>query len=380
MAIINSSSYRLLNSRTVINILNSKSVQNKNYPHIRNNFYDIKLSSSSKILILVKSQYASNIEKIYDDITRLFATDVLLGGNKVIATGQPSKFLGVEYILNLQRSVNQFQILFRNQKAPRQKVAELNRPGVLNEEYFVSKINDQIEKINEAKSAVGLPTIFNPNLNLVLYENNILKYTIPGIESIERVGQLLGKSDVLIKTKSNKEIGISLKKENFSFWSSAKRYPAAKSIMDYLVNNNIISVSNKSGRGVLTEVATGTQLKGIKIKATVGEIKKFCFGGEGSKVDYILIQSFNVGDFRDIRKVGGGQDYKLELNSLIIYEETSNDIIKMMNDVYLSIVPSSEDSSILMPSYPGFISQFVNAKAAKLYYEPKLPSISLNRL
>jgi hypothetical protein len=368
-----------LNSRTVINILNSKLVQNKNYPHIRNNFYDIKRSSDSKILILVKPQYAGNIEKIYDDITRLFATDVLLGGNKVVATGQPSSFLGVEYILNLQRSVNKLQILFRNQKAPRQKVAELNRPGVLNEEYFVSKINDQVEKINEAKSAVGLPNLFNPNLNLVLYENNILKYTIPGIESIERVGQLLGKSDVLIKTKTNKEIGISLKKENFSFWSSAKRYPAAKSIMDYLVNN-IISVSNKSGRGVLTEVATGNQLKGIKIKATVGEIKKFCFGGEGSKVDYILIQSFDVGDFRDIRKVGGGQDYKLELNSAVIYKETSNDIIRMMGDVYLAIVPSSEDSSILMPNYPGFISQFVNANAAKSYYEPKLPTISLNRL
>ena len=34
MAIINSSSYRLLNTNTIINILNSKSVQIKSYPHI----------------------------------------------------------------------------------------------------------------------------------------------------------------------------------------------------------------------------------------------------------------------------------------------------------------------------------------------------------
>lgn len=381
MAIINSSGYKLLNSRTVINILNSKSVQNTKYPHIRNNFYDIKRSSDSKIVVLVKNQYASNIEKIYDDITRLFATDVLLSGNKVFTTGRPSDILGVEFILTLRRATTNLEIFFRNQKEPRVKrPSELLRPGVLNEEYFVSKINDQVAKINKAKTAVGLPNLFDPDLNLVLYENNIQKYMISGITSIERVGQLLGKSDVLIKTKSNKEVGISLKKENFSFWGSASKYAAAKNIIDYLVKSNLISVSNKSGVGVLTEVATGISLKGIKIKATIGEIKKYCFGGEENKVDYILIQSFDVGDFRDIRKIGGGQDYKLELNSSIIYKETSNDIIRMKNDVYLTIVPSTKNSSALMPNYPGFRIQFSNEKSSKGFYEPIIPTISMGRL
>jgi hypothetical protein len=250
----------------------------------------------------------------------------------------------------------------------------------LNEEYFVSKIDDQIKKINEAKNAVGLSNVFDPNLNLVLYENSYQKYIITGIKSIERVGQLLGKEDVSIKTKNNKNITISLKKENFSFWSSASQYSAAKDILNYLIKSNFISVSNSSGRGMLTDISTGKSITGIRMKATIGEIKKYCFGGEGKKVNYILIQSFNVGDFRDMRKVGGGQDYKLELNSSIIYKETSNDIIRMRDNVYLTIVPSSSNSSALMPNYPGFRIQFATNGASKGYYEPKLPNGSLGRL
>lgn len=380
MAIINSSSYKILNATTVISILNSSAVQNKNYPHIRKNFYSLKKTSDSKILVIVKQQYSGNIEKIYDDITKLFATDVLLSGQKVFTTGQPSNLLGIDFILNLQRSSGNVQIFFKNEKAIKPKVPELLRPGILNEEYFVSKINDQVKKINEAKNSVGLPNIFDPSLNVVLYENNTQKYTINGVTSIERVGQLLGKSDVLIKTKNKTEVSISLKKENFSFWGSASKYSAAKDILDYLVKNKIVSVSSKNSKGSLIEVSTGNTLLGIRMKATVGEIKKYCFGGEDGKVDYILIQSFNIGDFKDIRKVGGGQEYKLELNSAIIYKETANDIIRMRDNVYLTIVPSSDNASILTPNYPGFRIQFATAAASSRYYEPTIPANALGRL
>jgi len=113
---------------------------------------------------------------------------------------------------------------------------------------------------------------------------------------------------VAIKSKNRTEVNISLKKQNFSFWSSASKYSAAKNILDYLVKSNIISVSNAGGRGVITNLSTGKPLVGIKTKATIGEIKKYCFGDGENKVDYILIQSFDAGDFRDIRKTGGGQD------------------------------------------------------------------------
>ena len=380
MAIINSSGYRILNATTVINILNSSAVQNKNYPQIRTTYFDLKKTSDSKLLIIVKQQYSGNIERIYDDITKLFATDVLLGGQKVFTTGEKSNLLGIDFVLNLQRSTKKVQVFFKSQKPSRPKVPELLRPGVLNEEYFVSKINDQVKKINEVKIAVGLPDIFDPSLNLVLYENNKQKYTINGISSIERIGQELGKSDVRIKTKNRTEVNISLKKENFSFWGSASKESAAKDVLDYLSKNNIVSVSSKNGKGSLTDVSTGNNLIGIRLKATVGEIKKYCFGGEGNKVDYILIQSFDAGDFKDIRKVGGGQEYKLELYSAMVYKEIANDIIRMRDNVYLTIVPSSDNASALTPNYPGFRIQFATAAASSKYYEPNIPANSLNRL
>lgn len=379
MAIINSSGYRLLNATTVVNILNSSAVQTTKYPHIRSRFYDLK-KSNNKILLTVKSEYSSNVEKIYDDITRLFATDVLLGGKKVFTTGEKSNKLGVDFVLNLQRSTNKVQLWFKAEKTSKPKVAEINRPGVLNEEYFVSKINDQIEKINEAKLAVGMPTLFDPNLNILLYENYKQKYAITKVSSIQRIGQERGKSDVRIQTKNEDEINISLKKENFSFWGSAAGYSAAKNILDYLIKSNLIVVSNKNGRGVLTDASNGNSIMGIRMKATVGEIKKYCFGDVGNKVDYILIESFSNLNFSEVRKVGGGEDYKLGLYSAKIYKESANDIIRMRNDVYLSIVPDSDNASALMPNYPGLKIQFVNAAASSKYFEPKLPVGTLGRL
>ena len=123
MAIINSSGYRILNAPTVINILNSSAVQNKNYPQIRTTYYNLKKYNDSRIFVSVKSQYASNIERIYDDITRHFATDVLLGGKQVFTTGEKSNQLGVDYVLNLQRGVNKVQLWFKAEKTSKPKVA-----------------------------------------------------------------------------------------------------------------------------------------------------------------------------------------------------------------------------------------------------------------
>jgi hypothetical protein len=380
MAIINSSGYKVLNALTIKNILTSSAVQTTKYPHIRSRFYDLKKKSDSRIILIVKSQYASNLEKIYDDVTKLFSTDVLLSGQKVFTTGEKSNLIGFDFVLNLQRATKKVQIFFKSQKPIKPKVPELDRPGTLNEIYFVSKINDQVKKINDAKLAAGMPGIFDPNLNLMLYENYKQKYVINGITSIERIGQELGKSDVRIKTKNRDVVNISLKKENFSFWGSAATYPAAKNILDYLVKSNIVSVSNKNGRGVLTDVSTGNALLGIKTKATIGEIKKYCFGEEGNRVDYILIQSFSKLNFSEMRKTGGGADYKMGLYSAIIYKEIANDIIRMRDDVYLTIAPSSKNSSALSANYPGFKIQFYTKDASEKFYEPKLPNGSMGRV
>jgi len=102
----------------------------------------------------VKSPYSSNLEKIYDDITKLFATDVLLGGNTVFTTGRKSNVEGIDFILTLQRATNTIEIFFKSQKETPPKLPELLQAGVLNEEYFAAKIDEQLQKLNEAKNAV----------------------------------------------------------------------------------------------------------------------------------------------------------------------------------------------------------------------------------
>ena len=216
---------------------------------------------------------------------------------------------------------------------------------------------------------------------LGIYENNIKKYTIGPIISSERIGQELGKTDVRIKTDSE-DINISLKKENFSFWSSASKYAAAKNIIDHLVQTNQIQISkNGSGRTEIKDQKTGKKIEGIKLPATVGEIKKYCFGEDENKINYILINSYNPGDFAEVRRTGmSGQFYKLDLNSKIVYTETVKDIVRMRDDVYLTIVPSSSNASALMPNYPGFIIQFANKKLSSKYFVPNVNGTFLQRI
>lgn len=382
MAIIDSSGYVLLNARTIMNILTSSKVQsNKNYPHLRSSYFDIKKASESKILILVKSTYSLNTEKIYDDIARLFATDVLIKKKKITVESETSNAVGVSFILDLQQQSKSVKILFKSAKSDvKQKLPEILKPGSLNEEYFTSVINDAVVKLNETKEEVGLPRIFNPRLLLGIYENKVKKYTVGPIKSIERLGQELEKTDVRIKTDSG-NINISLKKENFSFWSSASRYSAAKNIINHLVQTNQIEILKSSGRTVIKNPVTGEKIDGIKLPATIGEIKKYCFGENTNKIDYILINSYNPGDFKEIRKTGlSGEDYKLDLNSKIVYTETSKDIIRMKNDVYLTIVPSSKNSSALLPEYPGFRIQFANKKSSSKFLLPNITGAYLQRI
>jgi len=73
------------------------------------------------------------------------------------------------------------------------------------------------------------------------------------------------------------------------------------------------------------EVSTGNKFKGIRLKATPNEIKKYCFGIGGNKVDYILIQTFFSKKFSKVKNVGGGE-YNMRVFSKEIYTETANDI------------------------------------------------------
>jgi hypothetical protein len=383
MAVIDSSGYSILNARTVVNILKSAAVQNnKNYPHIRSRYFNIKKETNTRILIIVNPQYSSNIERIFDDLARLFSVDVLIKKRKVFTSSKTSDIVGINFILNLQQNVNIVKIFFKTSKVSlKEKMPELLRPGVLNEEYFTSVINDAVSSINDAKRQVNMPKIFDPKLLLGIYENNKKKSIIGPIKSIERVGQELGKADVIISTKEG-NVNISLKKENFSFWSSASGYTPAKKILDYLIKTNQIKISrNNVGRNEIEIVSSGKKVEGIKLPATIGEIKKYCFGEKENRIDYILINSYNPGDFKEVRKIGkSGEDYKLDLNSKIVYTEKTTDIIRMKDDVYLTIVTSSSNSSGLMPEYPGFRIHFANKKSSSNLFYPDINGESFKRI
>lgn len=383
MTIIDSSSYVILNAKTIINILTSGKVQNnKNYPHIRSSYFDIKKASESKIFILIKPTYASNSEKIYDNIAKLFSTDVLIKKKKILVESETSNAVGISFILDLQQQSKSVKILFKSAKSEiKEKLPEILRPGSLNEEYFTFMIDKALIKLDKSKKEVGLPGIFNPRLLLGIYENNIKKYTIGPIKSIKRLGQELEKTDVRIKIDTG-DVNISLKKENFSFWSSASKYSATKNIMDHLVKTNQIEIlKNGSSRTELKNPVDGKKITGIKLQATVGEIKKYCFGENNNKIDYILINSFNPGDFKEIKKIGlSREDYKLDLNSSIVYTKTFKDIIRMKDDVYLTIVPSSKNSSALLPDYPGFRVQFANKKSSYNFFTPNIDGVFLQRI
>jgi hypothetical protein len=355
MALIDSSTYAILNSRTIMSILTSSKVQNnKNYPHLRSSYFDIKKVSESKILLLVKSTYISNIEKIHDDIARLFSTDVLIKKKKILVESETSNAVGFNFILDLQQQSKSVKILFKSAKSEiKQKLPEILKPGSLNEEYFTSVINDAVIKLNESKEEVGLPRIFNPRLLLVIYENNVKKYTVGPIKSIERLGQELEKTDVRIKT-DNGNINISLKKENFSFWSSADTYEnVPMQILNKTLQSGKVALKTSPGQPSTFVGNVG----GIRVPATIPEVKKYCFGGP-TGVDYIVINA---------KLTGVGKNNVINMSGINIFKnDNTRDILRMLPDVYLI----NKDEFI---SYRFFIRQAIINPSLTIQFpqEPK---------
>ena len=379
MALIDSTTYKILNASTVLNILNSKTVQTTSYPHIRSSFFDAKKSSTSdyKVIIKVKSAFVSNKEKIYDDIVKLFSVDVLLSKTKILVTSDSVKKPGIDFSVNLQHRGKNLKIIFPSGRA---QLPEILRPGVLNEEYFASKIDDCANKLQEVRDEIGLINFYNPRLYLVLHENFKEKFTLGPVKSAERVGQELGKTDVKIRCIDGKIIDVSLKKDNFSFWSSASTYSPAKAILDHLIKTQQVTL-NKSSNG-MTQIfdANNMPLEGIKSPATVGEIKKFCFGEGKNNVDYVIISSFSSNDFSDLQVMGtSGEDYKIGIYANVVYTESSVDIERMKDNVYLTISSSTSNSSALSP-YTGLKIEFTTANKSSKYYMANLRNSSVSRL
>jgi len=83
-------------------------------------------------------------------------------------------------------------------------------------------------------------------------------------------------------------VNISVKQNVFPAWSSAWTYSGALDVMDYLVTNNLIQITN-------TGIRVGnSQYSGVAVNSTIGEVKKFCFNN--NEIDYAIVNTFSSGD------------------------------------------------------------------------------------
>jgi hypothetical protein len=230
------------------------------------------------------------------------------------------------------------------------KTSSVLKPGEAYELYFHSVINDELNKLKELREEMdGVPSqIFDMynNVTLNLYGGG-KKISIGPIKSADKVGQSFKKPDISIKTKNGKDTTISLKQGNFSFWSSADTYQnVPKKILENTAAKGIVSLKTAPNGNTVFDGNVG----GIRVPATIDEIKKYCFGGP-SGVDYIVINAKLTGVNRNIISMSGINIFK---------NNNSGDLMRMSSDVYLVIRSGSSRSASAMFPYKGFTVNFVN--------------------
>jgi hypothetical protein len=223
------------------------------------------------------------------------------------------------------------------------------KPGEPYELYFHSVILDALTDLKELREEMDVPPqIFDMynNVTLNLYGGG-KKISIGPIKSADKVGQTGQKPDILIKTKSGKNVTISLKQGNFSFWSSADTYQnVPKKILENTLSSGLVSLQSSPGQSIVFANNVG----GIRVPATIDEIKKYCFGGP-TGVDYIVINAKLTGVSRNI----------ISMNGLNIFKNNnSGDIMRLIPDVYLVIKKDLRRNASAMLPYKGLTVSFVN--------------------
>jgi len=287
------------------------------------------------------SQGKNIYEKIYTELIRLYPQIKVkkeIDGNvgKLRLTEN-----GYAYIkIQLERS--------------KSKVSSVLKPGEAYELYFHSVIVDELNKLKKLREEMdGVPPqIFDMynNLTLNLYGGG-KKISIGPIKSVDKVGQSLKKPDILITTKAGKEVTLSLKQGNFSFWSSADTYQNIPlQVLNDTLNKGIVSLKSSSNQPVIFD----NDIKGIRVPATIDEIKKYCFGGSAG-VDYIII---NVGLTNVSHNV-------ISMSGINIYKNNNYaDLSRIKSDVYLVIKTDTKRNARSLSPYKGLSITFTNKSHA----------------
>jgi hypothetical protein len=393
---LNKKSDKILNSTTVVRILTYPEVRAK-YKKLTTTYCDIKPGTGKYInyvFVNIKKPHKDKINDIVNEVKTLFETDVNLydaSGNirtssiQVRPESPTRDFYNSVLKISGTTEVGKVTILFPFLKNKlKSNLSAVIRAGAANEFMMVSIIKDQLQLLKEIKEELGyiFPTEYlSQKLDINLYEKTspIKKGTIKQVKSIERVGEervggLQQKPDVKLTT-ANGTVNISIKQDIFPAWSSAWTYSGALSAMDYIVNNNLIQITN---RGI---VVGKTQYNGIAINSTLGEVKKFCFNN--TEIDYAIVNTFSTGDIISEITKSSENTYSIDLKSNIIYGNNDTDINRLQPIVFLAITKSTSSSaSALKDKYPGFVVDFIpeNKIADRNLYKMKLTTAIPGRL
>jgi hypothetical protein len=359
---------KILNLETVIRILSRPSVHQK-YPNLKPYYYKItKHIKNNYIYINVKNEYKNKLDVIASNIENLFSTQVQLtgdGGSNITVSREPprNQIYNIILVLKARRTTIKILFPFLTKSIVGSGVLA---PGAPNEFMLEALVKSQLDFIEEQVKDVKklFPTNFSPVLSVFIYEGSKTtpSVIIGPIKKIERVGDVRDKEGYQIKpdikiTTNFKVVNISVKMEVFPQWSSAGRYTGAKVIMDYLTNNNIITVNGTMGSRSITY--NNSNYSGIVLPATPGEIKKFCFNND--EVKYIINKTFSNDDIiSEVSQYGSSlSSFKMDLRVNSIYENNSVGIDKLKPNVFLVINAKNTTASGLTTKYDGFSVNFV---------------------
>ena len=207
------------------------------------------------------------------------------------------------------------------------------RAGLAFEDYVSSIIKEGIAEIKEYKKENDINVIPNSYFNLTLnlhQKSRRRTIKIPGITSVVESGKNNNKVDIKIysgnpKGGSATETQISLKQNNFAYWSSANKYNEALTLFEKNVNNGKVPIQLSSNN----LVTFADNIDGIYFPATSKEVLKYCFGENEYAVDYIVIGAI----FEGI-----DENFNINVNCGRIYSRNIKDDLRILaRDVYLLI-------------------------------------------
>jgi len=235
--------------------------------------------------------------------------------------------------------------------------------GKAYEAYFNSSIVDGLTKMKEMRDILDIPfSEFSNNfkLYLMIYAN-AKKIEIGPIQSTNMIGGENRKTDEQITLVGGKKINVSLKQENFFWWSGADTLDPVhsirpKNIIEKAINIGIVTVNQK---GEDKEIIFPAHISGIRTLATLDEIKKYAFGGTSDKIDYIVI---NAG--KPNLDYEGDGNMIISMRGVNVFTNgKTRELIELQNDVYMVIYKTTGRSSSMKP-YTNVSVKFVNRKNA----------------